>query len=442
MHPNDLQTDRPLVLDRQSASPSDKRVLMIAFHYPPCTGSSGVLRALNFSRDLPDFGWSPIVLTTTPGAYPAMSEEQGARIPRSVSVERAWAIDAGRQLAIRGRYPRLLTLPDRWISWWPSGVAKGLALIRKYRPAAIWSTFPIATAHLIALALHRVSGVPWIADFRDPMTEKDPVTGEEFPSEPSIRRANRWVERHTLRHCAGAVFTTQGAADMCLRHYPSVPKDRLHVVPNGYDEEGFREAERCLAGKSPAHGPTVLLHSGVLYPHARNPRIFFEVLADLRRSGAISPSNLKVILRASGSEGVYRSYLQELGIEDIVSLGQPISYAEALSEMLTVQGLLVFQASNCNWQVPAKIYEYLRARRPILALTDPDGDTALVLKNEGIDTIGMLSSKEDTTRALVDFLGRIRAGTAPIATEHGIARHSRYNHAGEIARLLDSVKQS
>lgn len=421
---------------------SDKRVLMIAFHYPPCTGSSGVLRALNFSRDLPDFGWSPIVLTTTPGAYPAVSDEQGARIPKGASVERAWAIDAGRRLAIRGRYLRLLTLPDRWVSWWPTGVAKGLALIRKYRPAAIWSTYPIATAHLIALALHRVSGVPWVADFRDPMTDKDPVTGEEFPSEPAVRRANRWVERATLEKCVGAVFTTRGAADMCLRQHPFVPERRLHVIPNGYDEEGFRDAEARLVRRPRAPGPIVLLHSGVLYPDFRNPRVFFEVLADLRRSGAIGPSNLRVILRASGSESVYHPYLRELGIEDIVTLDEAVSYAEALSEMLSVDGLLVFQASNCNWQVPAKIYEYIRARRPILALTDPDGDTALVLKNEGIDTIGMLSSREDTTRALVDFLARIRAGTAPIATDHGIARHSRYNHAGEVAQLLDAVKQA
>jgi hypothetical protein len=94
--------------------------------------------------------------------------------------------------------------------------------------------------------------------------------------------------------------------------------------------------------------------------------------------------------------------------------------------MLSVDGLLVFQASNCNWQVLAKIYEYISARRPILAVTDPEGDAARVLKNEAIDTIGMLNSKEDTTRALLDFLAQIRAGTAPIASDSGIARHSRY----------------
>ena len=418
---------------------SGKRVLMVAFHYPPCTGSSGVLRALNFSRDLPDFGWSPIVLTTTSGAYPSSSDEQGARIPKGVAVERAWAVDSARHLAIRGRYLRMLTLPDRWISWWPAGVAKGIALIRKFRPAAIWSTYPIATAHLIALALHRISAIPWIADFRDPMSEMDPVTGEEFPSDPAVRRANRWVERSTLGNCASAVFTTRGAVEMCRKQYPSVPERRLQVIPNGYDEEGFREAEARCATDPRRHDTTVLLHSGILYPHARNPRVFFEVLADLRRAGTVAPSNLKVILRASGSENVYRQYMRELGIEDIVVLGNAIPYADALSEMLSVDGLLIFQASNCNWQVPAKIYEYIRARRPILALTDPEGDTAHVLRDEGIDTIGTLSSKEDTARALVDFLTRIRTGKAPIASDRGVERHSRHIHAGEVARLLDSV---
>ena len=271
------------------------------------------------------------------------------------------------------------------------------------------------------------------------MTEKDPVTGEEFPSEPTVRRANRWVERFTLSNCAKAVFTTHGAVEMCLSQNPTVPHHRLQIIPNGYDEEGFQEAEARRSSTVRNGGPTVLLHSGVMYQHARNPRLFFEVLADLRLAGTVSPSNLKVILRASGNEGVYRTYLRELKLEEIVTLGDAISYADALSEMLNVDGLLVFQASNCNCQIPAKIYEYIRAKRPILALTDPNGDTAHLLKKEGIDTIGMLDSKEDTARALLDFLAKVRAGKAPIASDRSIERHSRRVHAGEVAQLLNAV---
>jgi hypothetical protein len=86
-------------------------------------------------------------------------------------VERAFALDASRQLAVRGRYPAFMARPDRWVSWWLGAVPKGLAMIRKYRPQAIWSTYPIATAHKIACTLQRLTGLPWIADFRDPMAQ-------------------------------------------------------------------------------------------------------------------------------------------------------------------------------------------------------------------------------------------------------------------------------
>ena len=152
---------------------------MVVFHYPPVHGSSGVHRTLNFSRYLPQYGWEPIVLTVTSNAHAAV-EPGESRIPPGVRVERAFALDTARDLAIKGAYLRALAVPDRWISWWPSGVAKGLSLLRRHRPRVIWSTFPIATAHLIALTLHRLSGLPWVADFRDPMTERDPATGEVF----------------------------------------------------------------------------------------------------------------------------------------------------------------------------------------------------------------------------------------------------------------------
>ena len=150
---------------------------------------------------------------------------------------------------------------------------------------------------------------------------------------------------------------------------------------------------------------------------------------------------MQIVLRASGSEQVYGEYLREQDIADIVRLEGMIPYADALAEMMRADGLLIFQASNSNWQVPAKAYEYLRARRPILALTDPAGDTARVLKGEGIDTIARLDSREDIARGLLDFLGRVHDGSAPIATDAGILRHSRRFRTQELASMLDSLRK-
>src|SRR5215510_13823207 len=94
------------------------KILMIAFHYPPLRGSSGIQRTLKFSRYLPDYGWQPIILTAKPQAYPQVGEDQLHEIPESVPVIRAFALDTARHLSFRGYYLRRMALPDRWVSWW------------------------------------------------------------------------------------------------------------------------------------------------------------------------------------------------------------------------------------------------------------------------------------------------------------------------------------
>jgi hypothetical protein len=107
--------------------------------------------------------------------------------------------------------------------------------------------------------------------------------------------------------------------------------------------------------------------------------------------------------------------------------------------MLAADGLLLLQAGNCNHQIPAKLYEYLRAGRPVLALTDPAGDTAATLRQAGIDAIAMLDSEADIVRALTRFLRLARKGEAPLATPAALARHSRAARTRELAALFDDI---
>jgi hypothetical protein len=277
-----------------------------------------------------------------------------------------------------------------------------------------------------------------MADFRDPMTDTDPLTGVEYPLDPAIRRVNGWIERPTVKHCIQATFTTAGTLSMYADRYPEIPQSRWAIIANGYDEEDFVAAERAVSKRLAPRGQIVLLHSGLLYPDARDPTAFFMAVAELRRAGRISPLNLKIILRASGNEDCYRQQVHESGIEDIVFLEASLPHRDALVEMLNADGLLIFQASNCNSQIPAKLYEYLRAHRPIFALTDPIGDTAGVLKAQGIDTIVPLGSKEEIADGLLNFLVRVREGRAPTASTEQVRNYSRKSRTKELARLLDS----
>ncbi|HEY6571929.1 MAG TPA: glycosyltransferase, partial [Candidatus Eisenbacteria bacterium] len=393
----------------------------------------GIQRTLAFSRDLREFGWHPIVLSANPRAYPGSGPDQLSDIPADVPVYRPFALDASRHLSILGRYPKALSLPDRWSSWALGAAPAGWGIIRRHRPDAIWSTYPISTAHLIGLWLHRMSGLPWIADFRDSMTEA------HFPPDATVRRVRQDLERKTVEQAARAVFTTPGACRMYAERYPGLPADRWAVIPNGYDEGPFRDAERSEPAPRAGGGPTVLVHSGLLYPLERDPRPFFDALGALRRRGVIAPETLQIVLRASGFDDQYRPMLRERGIEDIVRLDPPLGYRAALAELLAADGLLLFQAASCNHQIPAKLYEYLRAGRPIFAMTDSRGDTARVLLDAGVDSVAPRDSADRIAEGLTRFLDAARRGAAPVPGPEVVERYSRRARARELAALLDTV---
>jgi len=411
-----------------------KRVLMTAFHFPPLAGSSGIQRTLSFARHLPRFDWQPLILTAHSRAFANVSDDQLGDVPSGVIVERAFALDSSRHLALFGRYPAFAARPDRWITWWFGAVLRGLAMIRRHRPVAIWSTYPIATAHKIGYTLHRLSGLPWIADFRDPMTE------DGYPADRKIRQSYKKIEEAAVRSAAIGVFVTPGLARLYGERYRDVPNARLAVIENGYDEEILAPLDGTAAREGPLlPGAFTLLHSGVVYPNERDPTQFFQALRRMLDEGNLKPGELRVRLRAPVHETLLAELIGTFRVADIVELAPPIPYRQALQEMMRADGLLVLQAGNCNDQIPAKVYEYLRCRRPIIGLTDPDGDTAGLLRKAGIDNIARLDSAQEIAFELRRFLDRARQGGAAPRDDAFVRGASRLNRTRELAGLLDRL---
>ena len=415
-------------------SPANKRILIIAFHFPPVRVSSGIQRTLKFCTYLREYGWEPMVLTVSPTAYEVTSPDQLQEIPHDMIVERAFGLDTSRHLAIAGKYLGFMAQPDRWISWWPGAVWTGMRMIRRYRPAAIMSTFPIATAHRIGLSLHKRSGLPWIADFRDSMTEPG------YPRDPVTWAVQRRLEEQVVSHCSRALFTTEPTRRMYAQRYPGHDDAHWAVVENGFDEENFLDAEADLeAAPLGAAGQTTLVHSGVLYPIERDPKPFFAALAALKRDGKIAARDLQVILRAPGSDVIYRPMIEALDIGDIVRIEPVIAYRDALREMLRADGLLLFQGSVCNHQIPAKIYEYYRAGKPILALVDPAGISASMLRGVGIPDIADITRSEHIATTLLDLLAAQKEGRRRGVAREIAAGHSRKARSAELAGILNQV---
>jgi hypothetical protein len=409
---------------------------MVAFHFPPQRGSSGIQRTLKFAQYLPLSGWQPLVLTAHPRAH-ADTTSGPTGLPDGLVVRRAFALDTARHLAVKGRYTRLLALPDRWVSWCLGAVPAGLAMIRTYRPQVLWSTYPIASAHLIGLALHKLTGLPWVADLRDPMLDA------VYPADPLSRRVAGWIEAQTIRAAARVVCTTPGAVRHYRQLFHDVPPERFCLIENGYDDEDFDAAEAdAQAIVKPAGAPLTMLHSGIVYPLERDPKPLFAALAGLLRDGRLTPARFQLVLRAPVHTAFLQGLIDEYGIGALVTIAPPLPYRAALAEMLGADALLLLQAANCNDQVPAKLYEYLRANKPLLALTDPQGDTWAAVRAAGIDTLAPLDDAEKIGAALMTFVALAEAGQAPLAPEAVRRSHARSARTLQLAALLDAVVEA
>jgi hypothetical protein len=268
------------------------------------------------------------------------------------------------------------------------------------------------------------------------------MVDEVYPFDPLTRRTHLWIERKAINRSSQIILTTPGAIKDFEKRFPQIPTSRFCLIENGFDEESFATAEAAIREKQDQNKQLVLVHSGIIYPSERDPIPFFGALADLSQQGLISPASLKIILRATAHDSYLLELINQYGIGEIVFLAPPVSYQEALSEMLAADGLLILQASNCNNQIPAKLYECLRARRPILALTDPVGDTAVTLKKLGIDTIAPLDSKDHIMQKLIHFMTMVKENNAPVVSIEKVMTNSRKSRSKELAAIFDGVARA
>jgi len=428
------------------------KVLFVAFHYPPITVSSGVHRTLAFTRYMAEQGWGVSVLTADHKAYPSFDLAQLGSIPDKVKVISAWGKDTARDLAVRGRYFRFMSIPDRYQSWILGGVLSGLKEIRGNRPHVIVSTYPIASAHVVGYLLHRITGIPWVADFRDPMAQ------EGYPEDPLIHRVFSWIERKAVKHASHLIFVTEGAKEYYLQRYPELASapDRVQVILNGYDENVFQQIKAAKSTEDQPHpegepidtppsttpdGPVItMVHSGLIYPVERNPEYFFSAISELRDEGHIQLHQIDVVLRASGHDEFLLDLAKKHQIEDFISLKAAIPYKEALKEMFDADLLLLLQASNCNDQIPAKAYEYVRVGRPVLALASTAGETGKLMAGFTNTFVAALEDKEEIKSALLAAVkGYHNAKPLP---QNEIEAYSRVQGAKQLVSLLENLVSS
>ena len=414
-----------------------KHALFVVFHYPPEASSSGVLRTLKYTRYLGGYGWRITVLTVDPSAYEVQDPELERQIPPDVRVVRTRFVNVKQHLAIWGRYPGLLAVPDPWIGWWPWAVRAGRRVMSADPVDLIYSTSPHATAHLVGLSLVRRTTLPWVTDFRDPWYEEPPESG----TPRLVHAAARRLERAVVQRSDRIIVTTPRMRATLAARYRAEPDEKFSVISNGYDEDDFG-----LLAPPSKRGPEELLivHAGSLNPVFRDPRPVFAAIREAADAGALDISKLRLRFFGGGEfaeSPEVRRALVESGLAERVEFRPRIAYGQILEELLKADVLLLLQDSPDTQEVvPAKLFEYLRAGRPVLAAVGP-GATVEVLREVGGGWAADPSVRTALRDALTAAYRSWRDGTlgGMAANSARLRRFSRTELARQLAGQLDAL---
>jgi len=372
-----------------------KKILMVAAEYPPCR-SAGVQRTYHFAENLLQYGWQPLILSAHERIYAHKDDAVIVSPQIRRYVYRPFAADASVHFSIKGKYLGWMENPDKFSCWYPMAWRKGLKVLNQHQPDVLWSTFPVSTAHRIALKLKKKTGIKWVADFRDPLHSHCDDNYKKITD-----KAKR-IDRETVQLADCLVFATGKMSELYQQAYPEIDPKKCHVIENGYDEKVFDHLERS----EPDDGVFTLLYSGGLYPHGRDPVPLFRAIAGLVHTGKIERDKFLLKFRGAGSGEAYLALLSELNITSLVQFLPPIPYKDSIQEMKNADGLLVLQGKTFNNQIPGKVYEYIATGNPILGLVGASGATEVLLEeNENTDVASDIDERQ-ILKVLPCFLER------------------------------------
>jgi glycosyltransferase involved in cell wall biosynthesis len=271
----------------------------------------------------------------------------------------------------------VLTIPDKEAGWILPATLRGLLhMAASGRPDVIYSSAPPWSGQAVAWILAALSGRPWVADFRDPWAR---APGRDWRL-PFRQRAVERIERQVVGRADAVLFVTRANLDEFAALYGSAAARRFHLVPNGCDPTEFE----TLTPK-PSPGTVVLLHAGTFYG-PRNPLPILRGVASAVSRGALDPDTFRLRLLGTNSLALdLAAESRRLGIEHIVEIMPRASRAETLQQMMSASALLLVQ-TNTTVSIPGKAYEYLAARRPVLALSE-EGETAELVRASGLGVV-------------------------------------------------------
>ena len=360
-----------------------RHVLLIANPFRRADDSGAPRQPERWHDYLPEFGWTPVVLTASQPP-PAKTRSE----------------------SVRG-----LFVPDSYVvRWLPKALVEGRRLLRGETFDAILSTSPLDTCHLVALGLQRGRELPWIADFRDPW-----VDNRFAPPRPGwAEKLNRSLERRVVRAASLVTCVSEQHRAQLQARYPGLDSE---VLENGFDPADFEGLEP-VRGED---GQLTLVHTGSFYG-LRTPEALLDALERL-------PENVRLLL-LGGSTEMVEEMVQSRRLNGRVVTTGPLPHREALARALGADVLVVVPGDD--GALPGKLYEYAALGKPVLNVGPADSATGRRISEWGI---GRSAETPEEIAAAALALG-------PVERPAELAAYDRRTITERLAGMLDRLCES
>lgn len=391
-----------------------ERILIVSYYWPPA-GGPGVQRWLKFAKYLPDFGYEPIIYTPENPNYPLVDEELVKEIPEGIKVlkqpikepyriaslfskNKSKSLSAGiipqarKQslldkvlLWIRGNF----FIPDARIGWVAPSVSYLKKYIQEYNINTVITTGPPHSMHLIGCQLKEQLNIKWIADFRDPWTT--------IGYHKELKLTKKSIEKHIALE--SRVLTTADeiivTSKSTKKEFAALTTKPITVITNGYDVE--------YVGRITRDEKFSLAHIGSFLSN-RNPRVLWKAIVELRKENKEFKEAFQLKLIGKISQEI-QDVIAEFHLEECtLNLGY-VSHHEALIEQRKSQVLLLVEIDSEDTKaiIPGKLFEYMAAERPILAIGPDEADFFEIIKETNTGKIALYDEKDRIKEILLDY---------------------------------------
>lgn len=430
-----------------------KRVLIITYYWPP-SGGVAVQRVLKFTKYLRDFNWEPVIYTVSNGEFPELDYSQISEIPDDLKVykRKIWEpytfyklitgkkkkegihrneVKSGGKISfaesislwIRGN----IFIPDSRFLWIRPSVSFLKKIIHKNEYHAIISTGPPHTNHLIALKLSNLTGIPWLADFRDPWTTMDYY--KDFKLTQIADKKHHSLELNVLKNAD--VVTVVGR--LMKQEFDSKGAKRVEVITNGFDDSDFESFEVGL------DSDFSLVHVGSFHKR-RNPIALWKAISKLKEIKHPLLRDLKIKLVGRVDSTVLES-INKFELNDFLIQISFKPHNEAIQFLKSAQILLlpIDEFDGSKWVLTGKLFEYMAAGRPVLCIGPTDGDAAGVINETGIGETFDFDDSDGLVNYLLKQHHLFLANELKLNKHTGVASYSRRELTRKLALLLDEI---